>query len=56
MFYPPVMPPPPLARPLFLKQEERRLQGTSTVGDQSLFAYPNIVPQSVQENVQLCLT
>ena len=53
MFYPPVMPPLPLARPLFLEQEERRLQGISNVGDQSQFAYPYMVPQGVQENVEL---
>ena len=44
---------PPLARPLFLEQDERRLQGTPNVGDQPSFAYPYMVPPSFQENVEL---
>ena len=59
--FPPIQ--PPLARPLFLEQEERsplvleqeerRLQGNPNVGDQPPIAYAHMFPQAYHENVEL---
>ena len=52
MMFPPMHVQPPLARPLFLDQEERRIQGTLNVGDQPSHAYPYMVPPSSNEHVE----
>ncbi|CAL1129313.1 unnamed protein product [Cladocopium goreaui] len=51
------MPPPPfqhpVARPLFLEQDERRLQGTAGMVDQTPFVYPYMPSVGPQENMEL---
>ena len=50
------MPPPPfqhpIARPLFLEQDERRLQGNTGMVDQTQFVYPYIPSVGPQENAE----
>ena len=53
MVFPQMQLQPPLARPLFLDQEERRVQGISNAGDQPPVAYPIMVPSTVHENAEL---
>ena len=51
----PVPPPPfqhPIARPLFLEQDERRLQGNIGVGDQTPFVFPYMPSVGPQEGVE----
>ena len=50
---PPMQVQPPLARLIFLDQEERRLQGILIVGEKAPVAYPYMVPSSLHENVEL---
>ena len=51
------MPPPPfqhpVARPLFLEQDERRLQGTAGMVDQTPFVYPYMPSVGPQESMEL---
>ena len=51
------MPPPPfqhsVARPLFLEQDERRLQGTAGLVDQTPFVYPYMPSVGPQESMEL---
>ena len=53
MMFPPIQVQPPLARPLILDQEERRLQENPNVGDQPPVAYPYMVPQAFHANAEL---
>lgn len=50
---PPMQVQPPLARLIFLDQEERRLQGILIAGEKPPVAYPYMVPPSLHENVEL---
>jgi len=45
--------PPPIARPLFLEQDERRVQGSLQVGEAPQFVYPYAQNPGPQENLGL---
>ena len=47
------MMPQPIARPLFLEQDERRVHGIGMVGDQASFMYPYMPPPGPSESVEL---
>ena len=50
---PPSMLPQPIARPLFLEQDERRVQGVGMIGDQAPYMFPYLPQPGPLENADL---
>ena len=50
---PPAMVPQPIARPLFLEQDERRVHGVGMVGDQASYLFPYMPQPGPSEHAEL---